>query len=232
MSTGPRPSGRSRRLLVLPLIVCLVAGGAKLIAMYAFAAAGEDAYDAGRYESSESSFSRLDTFNVVHPWRAHVGIGDARYRRGDLLGAEAAFAHALDLAPGRCEIRFNLAVTIEAQGDRAYAADGGSRVADAAQRYADALDVVEAGTCPSRHSDDVGDRLIATKARLVVKLASLSDAAAQDEATDPAQQSESDRGDSEQINDLERRNESGAAQREEARDRDTTGVLPEGQSNW
>jgi hypothetical protein len=123
-------------------------------------------------------------------------------------------------------------VTIEAQGDRAYAADGGSRVADAAQRYADALDVVEAGTCPSRQSDDVGDRLIATKARLIVKLASLSDAAAQDEATDPAQQSESDRGDSEQINDLERRNESGAAQREEARDRDTTGVLPEGQSNW
>jgi hypothetical protein len=242
MSGHHGPPRRRRRLLVLPVVACLLAGGTKLITMYAFAAAGVAAYDDERYHPSETNFGRLETLNIVDPWRAHFGIGDARYRNGDLLGAETAFARALELAPGRCEIRFNLAVTIEAQGDRLLAreelvADDPEQVAaspaDPAERYSVALGVIEAATCPSDRPDDVGDRLADTQARILAKLAVLGDIAADDdEGPDPEQSTQSERGDSEQINDLELRNERGASQREEARDLDTTGAVPDGQSNW
>ena len=152
------------------------------------------------------------------------------------------------MAPDRCEIRFNLAVTLEAQGDRLYAGDelvadaGADRTtgrastdgpSDPAERYSAALGVVEAGECPSQRVDDPGDRLAETQARLIAKLAALdADRADDEEALEPENATESERGDSEQIDELELRNESGASQREEARDRDTSGAIPDGQSNW
>jgi hypothetical protein len=243
MSGHHRPrQRRRRRLLVIPIVVLLLAGGTKLITMYAFAAAGAAAYDDEQYDPSETNFGRLETLNIVDPWRAHLGVGDARYRRGDLLRAETAFARALELAPDRCATRFNLAVTIEAQGDRLLVGDelvvndpdqAGDPPSDPAERYSVALGVAEGGACPSAHPDDVGDRLAITQARILAKLAALGDVAADDdEGADPEQATESERGDSEQINELELRNESGASQREEARDRDTTGAVPDGQSNW
>jgi hypothetical protein len=105
--------------------------------------------------------------------------------------------------------------------------------ADPAERYSVALGVIEAATCPSERPDDVGDRLADTQARILAKLAALGDVAADDdEGPDPEQSTQGERGDSEQINELELRNESGASQREEARDLDTTGAVPDGQSNW
>jgi hypothetical protein len=222
--------------------------GIKLITMYVFAATGANAYADTRYESSETNFGRLETLNVADPWRAHVGVGDARYRQGELLAAAAAFSRALELAPDRCDIRFNLAVTVETQGDRLYAGEelspraGSDRTpdrastngpSDPAERYSAALGVVEAGECPSRRADDAGDRLAVTQARLIAKLAALdADRADDEEALEPENATESERGDSEQIDELELRNESGASQREEARDRDTSGAIPDGESNW
>jgi Tetratricopeptide repeat len=248
MSTRPRAGRRStRRFLVLPLVVVALAAGIKLVTMYVFAATGANAYTDSRYESSETNFGRLETLNVADPWRAHVGVGDAQFRQGDLLAAAAAFTRALELAPDRCEIRFNLAVTLEAQGDRLVvgeeliapaesdrttgraSTDGPS---DPAERYSAALGVVEAGECPSQRVDDPGDRLAATQARLIAKLAALDADRADDEALEPENATESERGDSEQIDELELRNDSGASQREEARDRDTSGAMPDGQSNW
>ena len=90
-----------------------------------------------------------------------------------------------------------------------------------------------AGECPTAHADDEGDRLAQTRARLIAKLAVLdADRADDEEALDPENATESERGDSEQIDNLELRNESGASQREAARDRDTSGAIPDGQSNW
>jgi hypothetical protein len=248
--SGRPPTGRrsARRFLALPLMAVLLAVGLKLVTMYVFAATGADAYSDSRYRSSETNFGRLETLNVADPWRAHVGVGDARYRQGDLLAAATAFSRALELAPDRCEIRFNLAVTLEAQGDRLYSgeeltADAGSDrtmrgastdgPSDPAERYSAALGVVEAGECPTQRVDDPGDRLATTEARLIAKLAALdADRADDEEALDPENATESERGDSEQIDELELRNESGASQREEARDRDTSGAIPDGQSNW
>ncbi len=240
--SGRPPAGRRspRRFLVLPLVVIALAVGIKLVTMYAFAATGADAFDDSRYASSEANFGRLKTLNVADPWRAHVGVGDARFRQGDLLAAATAFARALELAPDRCEIRFNLAVTLEAQGDKLYAgedliAGAGASTAgpsDAAERYSVALGVVEGGECPTQRVDDPGERLAATQERLIAKLAALDADRADDEALEPENATESERGDTEQIDELELRNESGASQREEARDRDTSGAIPDGQSNW
>jgi hypothetical protein len=247
MSRQPAVGRRSaRRFLVVPLVIVAMAVGVKLVTMYVFAAAGADAYRAGQFEASETDYGHLRTLDLVDPWRTDLGVGDARYRQGDLVAAAAAFRRALEVAPERCEIRFNLAVTIEAQGDRLYAGEelvvdaGAGGIAgqspvgpsDPAERYAAALDVVEAGECPTQHVDDPGDRLAATEARLIAKLAALEDGGGDAEAMEPEDATESERGDSEQINELEMRNRSGASQREEARDRDTSGAVPDGQSNW
>jgi hypothetical protein len=223
-------------LLVLPVAAAMLAVGVKFVTMYAFAAAGADAYDDGRYERSATSFERLDTFNVIEPWRTHVGVGDARYRQGDLAGAITAFTRALELAPRRCEVRFNLAVSIEAHGDALVAdlSSGNLRAgqADPAEPYSVALGIVEAGDCPSRRADDVGDRLAATHARLLAKLAALDTSGGEDEAADPEESTNAERGDSERVDEVELRNAAGAGQREEGRDRDVSGAIPDGQSNW
>jgi hypothetical protein len=243
---APRPRRWGwRRLLAVPVAAGLLLVGGKLVTMFAFAASGADAYSDGGFERSETSFRRLDTLNVVDPWRAHLGLGDARYRQGDLLGAGDAFRRALELAPERCEIRFNLAVTIEAQGDRlAVGAEldtsdtGGQPAAnfdrrkDPAERYSVALGIVDAGECPAKHADDVGERLAETRVRLVAKLLALDAVAPADEGPEPEEPTDSDRGDSEQIDELEVRNDSGARQREEARDLDTSGRGPDGRSDW
>ena len=101
--------------------VALLAPGLKAGSMFWFSEAGARAYDDGGYDDSIDAFRRLESWNVIDPSLAFVGIGDAWYRQGDLVEAELAFARALDLAPGDCEVRFNLAVTLEAQGDRVLA---------------------------------------------------------------------------------------------------------------
>ena len=53
---------------------------------------GRDAYDDGGYDESIDAFGRLESWNVIDPSLAFVGIGDASYRQGDLVEAELAFA--------------------------------------------------------------------------------------------------------------------------------------------
>ncbi len=249
--SDPRPRQRHRRLLVvLPFVAVLLAVGIKLVTMYAFSAAGVAAYDAGAYATSESRFERLQPFNRLHPWRAHVGIGDARYRQGDLAGAERSFARALQLAPTRCDVRFNLAVTLEAQGDLLVSTDvvarrrfdlptaGDAIAGDPVERYLAALDVVNAGDCPSERADDPGERIARTGERVLDKLVALDpqNAPGEDEGNEPGESSEgNDTGSGErieQLGDLAERNRAAASQRDEGRDRGAPGVIPEGQSNW
>ena len=109
---------RRRRLFALPIVLVLLAIAFKLVTMSWFSSRGAAAYDEAHYDRSLTEFDRLEVVNVIEPWRAPFGLGTARHRQGDLEGAEAAFRRALELAPERCDVRFNLVVTIEAQGDR------------------------------------------------------------------------------------------------------------------
>ena len=228
----------------MPLSLALAVVGAKLATMWGFAAWGSEAYGDERYSSAESAYRRLGPLNVIDPSLAHVGIAVSLYRQGDLVGAEVAFADALGEAPDDCEIRFDLAVTIEAQGDRLLAGepitpppegasfDAAVPPSDPTPRYRTALEVIEDGRCPSNAPDDAGERIIATRERVEAKLRALHDEVDDPDRPDPQANLGNDRGDSEQIDDVQLRNQAGARQREAARDADTRGVTPDGQSNW
>ena len=231
---------------MLPIALVLFAAGVRLVTMYWFAAAGTAAYDDDHYGSAGSWFSRIGPLGPLDPWRADLGIGAASYRRGDLVAAETAFATALADAPDRCDLRFNLVVTVEAQGDRLLAgralapADGSFSAVDvtadpdaALSRYRHALAVVDAGHCVVAEPDDAAARLAESRERIAAKVDALD---AGDRGGREVQRLddalENQRGDSEQIDQLNSRNESGAAQRERRRDQNTNGRIPNDQSNW
>lgn len=248
MTVARRPRRRRLRLLALVPAAALLAVGVKLVTMSWFAWSGAAAYDDGRWARAETSYRRLGVLDVVEPWLDDFGLGDARYRHGDLLGAEEAFRAALAAAPHRCEIRFNLAVTLEAQGDLLMAGDSlvddldadpfdrraavGGAPTHPRVAYQDAMNVVDGRACHSVAPDDAGARLAATRERLVAKLGHDDLASAADLSQEEDEAFDNPGVDTEQINELENRNRSGAAHREATRDRDTTGRSPGQDPNW
>lgn len=239
---------RRARLLALGPTVLLLALGVKLVTMSWFAWSGASAYGDGQWGRAETAYRRLGVLDVVDPWLDEFGLGDALYRQGDLLGAEEAFRAALAAAPDRCEIRFNLAVTLEAQGDLLTAGDSliddldadpfdrraavGGAPTHPRVAYQDAMNVIDGRACHSVEPDDAGARLAATRERLKAKLGREDLASAADLAQEEDEALDNPGVDTEQINELEDRNRSGAAHREATRDRDTTGRSPGQDPNW
>jgi tetratricopeptide (TPR) repeat protein len=238
----PRPRNRirKRRLLALPIAFGVLGVGGKLVSMSWFAHDGAAAYDGERYAESESAFRRLRTLNVVAPWRAWMNIGDARFRQRDLTGAERAFSRALEENPDRCDVRFNLAVTIEAQGDRLM----GDNVRDVTEaeeldgltRYRVALDVVNAATCQIESTDSPGFRLADTRERLEEKLG--ADDRGQDEAQmdddDDDDESSGEETDENQTleEQIEERNDAGESERQDASDINPAAEQQPREPNW
>jgi hypothetical protein len=229
---------RRRRLLALPVAFALLAISVKLVTMSWFSSRGAAAYDDADYDRSVTEFNRLDIVNVIEPWRAHVGSGASRHRQGDLDGAEASFRRALELAPGRCDVRFNLVVTIEAQGDRFTGGEQReveeSERQDGLARYRVALDIADAGLCPISTTDDAGTRLEEARDRLRAKLGAESFGDGE-ELEAPQQREERNRAGEEsesQQQQLADRNQTGAAEREDSSDLDPSQVQEEGTSDW
>jgi hypothetical protein len=227
-----------RRLLVLPLVAVLVAVCLKLVTMSWFSTRGVSAYDDASYERSATEFDRLQLLNVIEPWRAHFGAGTALHRVDDLDGAESAFRRALELAPQRCDVRFNLVVTIEAQGDELTGGEQReveeSERQDGLARYRVALDIADAGLCPSSTTGEVGTRLDDARKRLRAKLGAET-SGDREELEAPQQRDDPNRSGEEsdsQQEELAERNQTGAAEREDHSDLDPTQVQDQGTSNW
>lgn len=240
-SVAPRPRRRirRRRLVVLPLAIALILVSIKLVSMTWFAHRGVAAYDGARYRSSASNFASLQTVNAIDRWKPWFDLGTARFRLDDLTGAEEAFGRALDLDPDRCETRFNLAVTIEADGDRLM---GGNVLeveeADEVEglaRWRVALDVVNAAACAPAGPDSAGTRLVETRERLERKLGAVADpedeSAMQDSDDETDEQGEANRRD-DQESALEERNQTGEAERQDASDINPTDEQPPREPNW
>lgn len=240
---------RRRRLIALPIAVVLLAVGVKLVTMYWFASTGASAYADERWGRAETSYRRLGVLDLVEPWLDDLGLGDTLYRQGDLLGAEAAFRRALAADPERCETRFNLAVTLEAQGDLLTAGDSlvddaeagpfdrraavGAIPDDPRAAYQDAMTIVDGRTCRTRTPDDAGDRLADTRERLTAKLGRDRDPQSDTELAQEENESLENEGvDTEQVDELQARNRAGATQREATRDLDTSGRTPGNDPNW
>ena len=229
----PTPAHAAARRAALRRVARV--GSASSATMYVFASSGRRCVRRGALRRRASRrFGRLETVNVIDPSLALVGVGDARYRQGDLLGAEDAFADALDEAPGDCEVRFNLAVTIEAQGDRLRRRRADRRDVWPAVRPVDRsrrsrralLDRAAISWTPAsaRRSPPTTPATASptTRERIVAKLAALDEESGDKDRPDPEAPPRARRGDSEQIDDVELRNQAGANQREDARDRDTS----------
>jgi tetratricopeptide (TPR) repeat protein len=229
---------RRRRLVALPIVVMLLAVSVKLTTMSWFSARGAEAYGDENYEQSAAAFERLRVLNVIEPWRAHFGLGAALHRQGDLKGAEAAFRRALELEPGRCDVRFNLVVTIEAEGDRLTGGEQReveeTKREDGLARYRVALDIADAGLCPPSTTGEAGTRLDEARKRLQAKLGA-EGAGVGEDLEGPHQLEDREQGGDESDSaqqDLAERNQTGAAEREDLSDLDPYQVQDENTSNW
>jgi hypothetical protein len=231
---------RKRRLLALPLALVLLGAGAKILAMTWYAKQGSASYESGAYETSRDQFARLRLLNVVDPWKAWFDLGDARFRLGDLIGAEAAFSRALSADPSQCAARFNLAVTIEAQGDRLM----GDNVRDVTEseeldglaRYRVALDIVNSATCEVDGTGSPGYRLAETRRRLEEKLGADQSPQSNAQPDDPDDDEPRERDESQANQTLqdqiEQRNNEGEAERQDASDINPTANQEPQDPNW
>ena len=137
-------------------------------------------------------------------------------------------------------MRFNLAVTIEAQGDQLM----GDNVRDVTEteeldglaRYRVALDIVNAATCRMDGTDSPGFRLADTRERLEEKLG--AEDRGQDEAPmddddndDEASGEETDENQTLQEQ-IEERNQAGEAERQDASDINPAAEQQPSEPNW
>lgn len=162
--TAPVTPRRDRRRLVrriaviagIVLLVPLVAFGAKVLSMYAFAYSATAAYVAGDYPGTVQAARGQEPVNVFEPYKAPYNVGVGLAASGDLAGARAAFETALPLAPAleQCAVRVNLAIVIERTGDAALA-DGDRAAAVAA--WEEALLVMQEAPegCRTPEADEV-----------------------------------------------------------------------------
>ena len=144
-----RPPRLHRRLALIGALMLLVVA-AKMLSIGFFSSSAASAYDDGQYRISEADYRKLLVANVVERWKAPNNIGVARYRQNDFVGAQRAFTDALNIAPERCDVRYNLVIAIEAQADAA-AKDGPTD--ESTKLYEQALAVIDDGDCPIERPD-------------------------------------------------------------------------------
>jgi tetratricopeptide (TPR) repeat protein len=129
MSTLTVERLRRRRILMfwisLPVVLVVLVAAVKLLSLAPTAQLAIDAYDNGRYTSSQEISESLLEFNVVEPYLPYFNRGDA-FAADQYYGpATDDFEKALELAPEdrKCDVRLNLALTWERFGD-IYMANG------------------------------------------------------------------------------------------------------------
>ncbi|MBZ2197300.1 hypothetical protein [Occultella gossypii] len=165
---------RRRRLLrwsIGPAAVALLIAG-KLLGTPILNATAVSAYEAGvadpmEYERSQRLFTLAGFANLFEREVSPFNQGDVLFRLGDLPGAQAQFEQALGLAgPDRaCQVRVNLVLSIEAQGDALGDVPGAQAHYDAALAVID-----EAAYCfseqASSEASEAGDRLMEAQERI------------------------------------------------------------------
>lgn len=135
-----------RRMLLfsLPVVLLALFIAWKLISMPVLAGRAIDAYDRDQFEQSAESSDALMFLNVVEDWIPYFNRGTA-YAAGESYSqATDDLAKALERAPEdrRCDVRVNLALAWELQGDAYFAA---GYFAGAASLYETAKAVLDAG---------------------------------------------------------------------------------------
>ena len=135
-----------RRMLLfsLPVVLLALFIAWKLISMPVLAGRAIDAYDREQFEQSAESSDALMFLNVVEDWIPYFNRGTAFAAGESYSQATDDLAKALERAPEdrRCDVRVNLALAWELQGDAYFAA---GYFAGAASLYETAKAVIDAG---------------------------------------------------------------------------------------
>jgi tetratricopeptide (TPR) repeat protein len=138
---------RTRRRMILfsfPVVLLALFVAWKLLSMPLFAQRGIDAYAQGNFESSVEASESLMFLNVAENWIPYFNRGTAHAAAQAYSDATDDLAKALERAPEerRCEVRVNLALAWEEQGDSYYEA---GYFAGATKLYETAKAVLDAG---------------------------------------------------------------------------------------
>ncbi|WP_166996249.1 tetratricopeptide repeat protein [Paramicrobacterium fandaimingii] len=172
--TNSRPRRTRTRLVLitLPLVLIALTFSGKLVSLGVFADQGSRSYAEEQYTTSASQFDGLMLWNAFEPWIAPFDRGTAHAAAGDFPAATEDLSHALVLAPdGRtCEIRVNLALAWEQQGD-AHAEAGSTE--GATRMWETALAVIEGGAsegCDKPQDSKADEQLKTAKKRIEDKL--------------------------------------------------------------
>ena len=166
LATDPEtPQARASRLRMrkrlalwsLPFVLALALVATKLLTMVALGDEAVRAYASGNVTGTENAGQRLEFLNLIEPHKAPFARGDARVLAGDYDGARAAFEEALALAPRdsreSCQIRVNLALSLEKLGQAAQTAGQ----ADRAKQYFDRVQQVVNEAPPGCFEGDAQD---------------------------------------------------------------------------
>ncbi|MFC2620738.1 MAG: hypothetical protein ACFNYZ_05875, partial [Pauljensenia sp.] len=156
-SGTPKRSGRALRPLwySLPVLVIVVAISAYLIGMTLWSRSSLGQWKAQRYDVAEAGYNGQIAWTDfgVEQWVAHYNLGTTLLREERIEDGISELRTAFDLVPkatevqpGRleafsyeCQVRVNLAIGIEIQGDALAAAGSFS---DAAATYQEAEDLI------------------------------------------------------------------------------------------
>ena len=160
MRANNRRSRRSRRrtlyvVALLPSLLLLLLSVRIWVVLRADNMA-HDSYAAGDYAEAKRGFAGNAVLNPIEQWIAPFNEGDALFRLADHSAAAEAFEVALAYVPQEreCDVRVNLALAREAEGDGLVEA-GNRSEAEAAWR----LGLTALAGCRTPAAVEVGRRL-------------------------------------------------------------------------
>jgi hypothetical protein len=154
-----------KRLVVwsLPFVLLLVLVAGKLLTMVALGDEALRSYSSGNVTGTEDAARRLGFLNLIEPHKAPFARGDGRVLAGDYDGARAGFEESLTLAPRdsreACEIRVNLALSLEKLGQAAQNAGNAAQSKQYFDRVQQVVDEAPPGCFQGDAQDDEGQQL-------------------------------------------------------------------------
>jgi hypothetical protein len=154
-----------KRLVVwsLPFVVLLALVATKLLTMVALGDEALRSYSAGNVTGTEDAAGRLGFLNLIEAHKAPFARGDARVLAGDYDGARAAFEESLALAPRdsreSCEIRVNLALSLEKLGQAAQNAGNAAQSKQYFDRVQQVVNDAPPGCFQGDAQDEEGQQL-------------------------------------------------------------------------
>lgn len=164
------PKRMMRRSIPIAAAAALVSGA--FLAHPVVVHWGQSAYEEEAFASAANRFSFIESVNVYEGYRAPFNRGTSLMQAGELAEAREPLFEALEAAPQdeSCQVRFNLVLTIERQGDDAVRQ---MNATTAVLLYEEALALIEEDDCDRSPTQDEHEQLEEARIRIEQKLEQL-----------------------------------------------------------